>query len=64
MSTSIINNITVINDEGDILDIPQITISSITINQTLSNPILVTYFPSTVLITRKTIDPVIITAPV
>jgi hypothetical protein len=64
MSTSIINNITVINDEGDILDIPQITISSITINQTLSNPILVTYSPSTVLITRKTIDPVIITAPV
>jgi hypothetical protein len=64
MSTSIINNITVINDEGDILDIPQITISSITINQPLSNPISVTYSPSTVLITRKTIDPVIITAPV
>jgi hypothetical protein len=64
MSTSIVNNIIVINDEGDILDIPQITISSIIINQTLSNPISVTYSPSTVLITRKTIDPVIITSPV
>jgi hypothetical protein len=64
MSTTITNNITVINDEGDILDVSQTTVSSVTINQTPSNPISVTYSPSTVLITRKTIDPVIITAPV
>jgi hypothetical protein len=64
MSTTITNKIIIINDEGDILDVSQTTVSSVTINQTPSNPISVTYSPSTILITRKTIDPVIITAPV
>ena len=64
MSTTITNKIIIINDEGDILDVSQTTVSSVTINQTPSNPTSVTYSPSTILITRKTIDPVIITAPV
>ena len=63
MSTTITNKIIVINDEGDTSDVSQTTVSSVTINQTLHNPTLVTYSPSTVLITRKTIDPVIITIP-
>jgi hypothetical protein len=63
MSTTITNKIIVINDEGDTSDISQTTVSSVTINQTLYNPISVTYSPSTVLITRKTIDPVTITIP-
>lgn len=61
MSTTITNKIIVINDEGDASDVSQTTVSSITINQTLPNPISVTYSPSTVLITRKTINPIIIT---
>jgi hypothetical protein len=63
MSTTITNKIIVINDEGDTSDVSQTTVSSVTINQTLYNPTSVTYSPSTVLITRKTIDPVIITIP-
>jgi hypothetical protein len=64
MSTSIINNITVINDEGDTSDVSQTTVSSVTITQTLSSPVSLTYTPSNVLITRKTIDPIIITVSV
>jgi hypothetical protein len=64
MSIILENKIIVINDEGDALDVSQTVISSVTINQILQNPISVTYSPSTVLIARKTINPIIITAPV
>lgn len=64
MSNTITNTIVVVNDEGDLLDVPQTTISSITITQTLLNPVSLTYSPTVVSITRKTIDPVIITVSV
>ena len=64
MSTTITNNIVVINDEGDATEVLQTTIISITINQTLLSPVLLTYSPTSVSITRKTIDPVIITVSV
>jgi hypothetical protein len=61
MSTSITNKIIVVNDEGDTSDLSQTTVSSVTIPQTLIPPVSFTYTPSNVLITRKTIDPIIIT---
>ena len=64
MSTTITNKIIVVNDEGDTSDVSQTTISSVTVTQTLSSPVSLTYTPSNVLITRKTIDPIIITVSV
>lgn len=64
MSTTITNNITIVDNEGDTTDVLQITISSVTINQTSFDPVSVTYSPNNILITRKTTDPVIITASV
>ena len=63
MSTLISNNIVVINDEGDVLNVPQITISSITIHQTKLPPVSLTYLPTTTIsITRKPTKTIIITS--
>ena len=64
MLTTITNNIVVINDEGDATEVVQTTTVSTIINQTSFDPVLVTYLPNNVSITRKTIDPVIITVSV
>ena len=64
MSNTITNKIIIINDEGDTSDVSQATVSSVTITQTLISLVLLTYTPSNVLITRKTIDPIIITVSV
>jgi hypothetical protein len=64
MSTTIENKIIVINDEGDTFDVSQTTVLSIAINQTSLPPISVNSSLNTFSITRKTIDPIIITAPV
>jgi hypothetical protein len=64
MSNTITNKIIIINDEGDTSDVSQTTVSSVTITQTSLSPFSLTYTPSNVLITRKTIDPIIITVSV
>jgi hypothetical protein len=64
MSTTIENKIIVINDEGDALDVSQTTVLYVTVNQILLPPISINSSSNTVSITRKTINPIIITAPV
>ena len=72
MTTSITNTIIIIDDEGDSSSLTQTTVVSTTVNRTNPTPILinrittdpvsVTKSDVVVPITRKTIDPIVITS--
>lgn len=74
MTTSVTNTIIIIDNEGDSSSATQTTVVSITINradqtpisvtQTTTDPVSVTKSDVVVAITRKTIDPIIITVSV
>ena len=73
MTTSVTNTIIIIDNEGDSSSLPQTTVVSTTINRAdqtpisvnriTADPVLVTKSDVVVGITRKTIDPIIITIP-
>lgn len=73
MTTSVTNTIIIIDNEGDSSSLPQTTVVStvvnradqtpILINRITTDPVSVTKSDVIIAITRKTIDPIIITIP-